>query len=47
VGQFAHFEHVRHLVTGRANLTADMDWAGYDLIEDAERKITFCRRPED
>lgn len=47
VGQFGYFEHVRHLITGRANLAADMDWAGYDFIEDTERKITFRRRPKD
>ena len=47
VGQFAYFEHVRHLITGRANLAADMNWAGYDLIEDTEQKITFRRRAKD
>lgn len=47
VGQFAHFDYVRHLITGRANLAADMDWAGYDLVEDTERKITFRRRTKD
>lgn len=44
VGQFAYFEHVRHLITDRTNLAADMNWAGYDLIDDTERKITFRRR---
>ena len=47
VGQFAYFEHVRHLITDREDLAADMEWAGYDLIEDTERKITFRRRPKD
>lgn len=47
VGQFAYFEHVRHLIADRKNLAADMEWAGYDLIEDTEHKITFRRRPKD
>lgn len=47
LGQFGHFDHVRHLITGRANLAADMDWAGYDLVEESERKITFRRRAKD
>jgi hypothetical protein len=45
LGQFAKFDHVRHLITGRENLAADMTWASYDLVKDSERKITF-RRPE-
>lgn len=43
-GQFAHSEHVRHLITDRDNLAVDMTWAPYDLIEESERKITFRRR---
>ena len=43
--QFAHFEHVRHLITGREHLTADMTWAPYDLVEDTERRIVYRRRP--
>jgi hypothetical protein len=37
MGQFAHFDRVRHLITGRASLATDMNWTGYDLIEDTER----------
>lgn len=44
VGQFASFEHVRHLITGRHALTDDMTWTPYDLVEDTERKITYRRR---
>jgi hypothetical protein len=44
VGQFAKFDHVRHLITSRDNLAADMTWAPYNLIEETERKITFRRR---
>lgn len=42
--QFAYFENVRHLITGRDALTDDMTWAPYDLVEDTERKITYRRR---
>lgn len=42
--QFAFFPAVRHLITGRDDLTTDMTWGPYDLIEDIERKITFQRR---
>ena len=42
--QFAHFEYVRHLITGRDDLASDMTWAHYDLIEEGARKITFRRR---
>jgi hypothetical protein len=44
VGQFAQFDHVRHLITGRENLATDMAWASYDLVKDSERKVIF-RRP--
>ena len=44
VGQFAYFEHVRHLITDRHNLAADMTWAPYELVDDTERKVTFRRR---
>lgn len=44
VGQFAKFQHVRHLITDRDDLAVDMTWAPYDLIEDTDRKITFQRR---
>ncbi len=44
VGQFAFFDHVRHLITDRQNLADDMTWAPYRMIEESERKITFQRR---
>lgn len=44
VGQFAHFEHVRYLITDRHDLAADMTWAPYELVEDTERKVAFRRR---
>jgi hypothetical protein len=44
VGQFAYFKHVRHLITDRHNLAADMTWAPYELVDDTERKVTFRRR---
>jgi hypothetical protein len=44
VGQFAHFDHVRHLITGSHDLTADMTWAPYELVGGTKRKITFRRR---
>jgi hypothetical protein len=44
VGQFAKFDHVRHLITDRDNLAGDMTWAPYDLVRDTERKLTFRRR---
>lgn len=43
VGQFAHFDHVRHLVTDRDDLATDMTWAPYSLVEENERRITFHR----
>jgi hypothetical protein len=43
VAYFAHFDHVRHVITDRSDLTADMTWAPYDLVEDTGRKITFHR----
>lgn len=42
--QFARFEHVRHLVTDRAQLIEDMTWGPFDLVEDAGDRITFGRR---
>jgi hypothetical protein len=42
--QFARFETVRHLITDRDDLVADMTWAPYDLIKETEQKIIFRRR---
>jgi hypothetical protein len=44
VGQFAKFDNVRHLITGRDNLDNDMTWAPFDVVQDTEHKITFRRR---
>ncbi|HEY4317170.1 MAG TPA: DUF4238 domain-containing protein [Herbaspirillum sp.] len=44
VGQFAHFENIRHLITDRNDLITDMTWAPFDLIKDTKQKITFRRR---
>lgn len=44
VGQFAKFEHVQHLVTGRDGLEAEMTWAPYDKVEETQHKVTFRRR---
>jgi hypothetical protein len=44
VGQFAYFDQVRHLITDRNELTTDMTWAPYDVMEDTDRKITFRKR---
>jgi len=44
VAQFAYFDHVRHLITDRHDLTSDMTWAPYELVDDTERKISFRRR---
>ena len=41
LGHFAHFSHVRHLITDREKLTTDMTWAPFDLIKETETKITF------
>ena len=44
IAQFAHFPHVRHLVTGRDDLTSDITWAPYDLVSETDRKVIFRRR---
>jgi hypothetical protein len=44
VGHFAHFPHVRHLITGRDGLEQDMTWAPYEIIEDDGRRLKFRRR---
>lgn len=46
-GQFAYFAHVRHLITGKLDLIADMTWAPYDLAEDGENRTSFRRRERD
>lgn len=45
VSQFAHFDHVRHLITDRIDLSTDMNWGPHDLIEKTERRVVFQRRP--
>jgi hypothetical protein len=44
VMQFAFFDHVRHLITDRHELSKDMTWAHFDMTEETERKITFKKR---
>lgn len=44
LGQFTRFSSVRHLITEfDENLKEDMTWAGYDVVELTERKVTFRR----
>lgn len=45
--QFAKFDAVRHLITGREGLIEDMEWAPYALEQDTKRKITFLRKKEE
>lgn len=44
VAQFALYDGIRHLVTRRDDLSVDMTWAPYSLIEDTEQKITYRRK---
>jgi len=44
VGQFSHFEHIRHLISDREGLADDMTWAPYDLVDDSDRRMLFQRR---
>jgi hypothetical protein len=44
VGQFAHFEHVRHVVAGRDDLCTDMALVQFDLLKQTEHKIVFRRK---
>lgn len=44
VGQFAYFDAIRHLITGREGLTEAMTWGPYDLVEEDQRKVVFRRR---
>ena len=45
VGQFAHFAHVRHLISGQENLIEDMAWAQYVLVENRSRRMKFRHQP--
>jgi hypothetical protein len=45
VGQFAFFDPIRHLITGREGLISAMTWAPYDFAEEDDRKVVFRRRP--
>ena len=45
VGQFAFFDPIRHLITGREGLVEAMTWAPYDFVEEDHRKVVFRRRP--
>jgi len=44
VGQFAFFEHFRHLISDKEGLVDHMTWAPYRLVSETERKITFQRK---
>ena len=44
LGQFTHFNQVRHLITDRSELLADMEWAGYDLLAESDSKMSFRQR---
>jgi predicted amidohydrolase len=46
VAHFAFFEQVRHLITDRDDLAADMTWAPYELIKNTDKKIVFRRRTD-
>lgn len=43
IGQFRHFDAIRHVVTGREGLVEEMAWAGYEPLEADDRKIVFRR----
>lgn len=43
VAHFAHFEHVRHLITDRKGLLSDMTWAPFKMAEESERRVVFKR----
>jgi len=43
VGQFGHFDRVRHLLTSREDLFTDMSRAHYNVLKDSSRKIVFRR----
>jgi hypothetical protein len=45
VAQFSFYDGIRHLVTGRDDLSTDMTWAPYTLVSDTEQKITYRRKP--
>lgn len=48
VAQFAFFREVRHLIADRGDdLTTDMTWAPYDLVQDRPRKMIFRRHARD
>jgi hypothetical protein len=44
VSQFAYFDHVRHLITGRDDLITDMTWAPYEVVQNTAEKIKFRQR---
>lgn len=46
VGQFAHFDAIRHVIAGRDDLVKDMEWAHFGLIKDTAAKIVFKRNDQ-
>lgn len=45
--QFAKYDAVRHVITGREGLIEDMEWAPFSLEQDTKQKITFLRKAEE
>lgn len=44
LAQFTYFSRIQHLITGRDALIDDMQWAGYELVSQEEKRIKFVRR---
>lgn len=44
LGQFAKFDPIRHLITGKDDLVEDMVWGPYALQAQTDRKVVFRRR---
>nr|WP_280954121.1 DUF4238 domain-containing protein [Mesorhizobium loti] len=47
VAQFAFYDGIRHLVTDRDDLSTDMTWGPYKLVNDTGQKITYRRNKHD
>ena len=43
VAQFAYFKDFRHLIAPRENIIPELEWAGYRLVEDNDRRLKFQR----
>ncbi|MFY9293695.1 MAG: DUF4238 domain-containing protein [Methylorubrum rhodinum] len=42
--QFSYFDQIRHLISDRSDLIADMTWAPFEMIKDSGQKIVFRRK---